>query len=170
LAILGYFNTDLSLLNEKLSDDPQGVDQQNVKNQCIPINGFQQVIDLLNQMDLGDRQVMLQNLKARDPKLGEALEANLYTLEHLTKLSAGELSVVLTEIPTSLLALAFRKISETVLEHIKNSIPKRRFEEIMTERENLGPKRLSDVKQAQKKIIEIAKALSDAGKIDLDQN
>lgn len=49
----------------------------NTEPQEIPINGYQQVVDMLRTADPAFRESLLNRIAAKDPKLAQSLRRNL---------------------------------------------------------------------------------------------
>ena len=73
------------------------------------------------------------------------------------------------EITTDKLALALKGADSTLTHKVTSNMSVRAAEIFVDDLENMGPVRVSDVEQAQKEILAIAKQMADSGQIVLSE-
>ena len=121
--------------------------------------GFESVLEMFRVMDAPDRDRLLKAVTEKNPELGRALSEGIFRFEDLLGLEPAALQRLLREAPRSVLALSLRGMAEEFQKNIFASIPGRAGEEIREEWATLGPRRLPDVLEARRKIIEFGKQI-----------
>ncbi|HXH31606.1 MAG TPA: FliG C-terminal domain-containing protein [Bacteriovoracaceae bacterium] len=87
--------------------------QKNPEN-GIFINGKNQVIELLQRMEAGDKARLLKNLRARNPSLAKELTESCISFESIWDLDDEGLKTLVSQIQPAVLGLALSLI------HVKN--------------------------------------------------
>src|SRR6476620_840101 len=88
--------------------------QKNAENGGIFINGKNQVIELLQKMDAGDKARLLKNLRTRNPSLAKELTESCISFESIWDLDDECLKTVVSQIQPAILGLALSLV------HVKN--------------------------------------------------
>jgi flagellar motor switch protein FliG len=92
---------------------------------------------------------------------------NMFTFENLSGLDNRSIQVLMRNIETDLLMTALKAADEEVKEKFMDNMSQRAKVMFIDEMEAKGPIRITDVEDAQKVILRIARKLSDAGDIVL---
>lgn len=87
--------------------------QKNAEN-GIFINGKNQVIELLQRMDAGDKARLLKNLRTRNPVLAKELTESCITFDSIWDLDDQCLKTVVSQVQPAILGLALSLV------HVKN--------------------------------------------------
>lgn len=87
---------------------------QNSEEKGIFINGKRQVIELLQQMDAGDKSRLLKNLRLRNPSLAKELTESCISFESIWDLDDSALKTVVSQVQPAILGLALSLV------HVKN--------------------------------------------------
>jgi flagellar motor switch protein FliG len=119
-----------------------------------PKSGFESVLDMFRVMDPAHREQLLTAVSARDAKLAQAISDNIFRFEDLLTLEPAGIQQLLREVPKSVLALALRGMPEDFQHKLLQNVSRSAAEEVQEEWRNLGPRRLPDVIEARKKIID----------------
>jgi flagellar motor switch protein FliG len=88
--------------------------QKNAENGGVFINGKRQVIELLQQMDAGDKAKLLKNLRVRNPSLAKELTESCLSFESIWDLDDECLKTVVSQVQPAILGLALSLV------HVKN--------------------------------------------------
>mgnify|MGYP001610868989 CR=1 FL=1 len=124
-------------------------------------SGVEAVAEMLNQLEPAERQKMLENIAARDPVLAKKIQDKLFIFENLLTFEDALLQLVLKEIPQPVLALALRAASDELKGLVFRNLTKRAAEAVQEEIASSAPRKLSEVREAQKKIAEIAQSIAE---------
>ncbi len=102
-----------------------------------------------------------------DKTLMQAIQESMFVFENLIMSDDKSLQTLLRSVETEDLVLALKGADEQLREKLFACMSSRAAANIMDEMEALGPVRLTEVQEAQKTIINVARRLSDEGSIVL---
>ena len=106
-------------------------------------------------------------LKEEDEDLMQAIQESMFVFDNLTGCDDKSLQTLIRSVDTEDLVLALKGAEENLQEKMFSCMSSRAAANIADEMEALGPVRLAEVQDAQKRIINRARALSDEGTIVL---
>lgn len=132
------------------------------------IDGFKQAIEMLQGLDLAAQQSLLADIARRDPEMAVKLKQNLVTFDDLQFLTVSMMKRLLQDIDTEVLGLALRGANKQLTDYLLSMFStnmKRDIEDILKGR----PRPLSDVMEAQKKIMDVVLRLREKGEIVLSK-
>ncbi len=135
----------------------------------IKIDGFKQAIEMLQGMGLDEQQTLLADIARRDPEMAIKLKTNLVTFDDLKYLTVSMMKRLLQDIELDDLGLALRGANKEVTDHLLNMFSvnmKRDVEDILKGK----PRALSEVMDAQKKIMAVVHKLREKGEIVLSKD
>lgn len=135
----------------------------------IKIDGFKAAIEMLQGLDLVQQQNVLADIARRDPEMAVRLKSSLVTFDDLQYLTVSMMKRLLQDIDLDVLGLALRGASKELSEHLLNMFStnmRRDVEDILKGR----PRALSEVMDAQRKIMEVVIRLKDKGEIILSKD
>jgi flagellar motor switch protein FliG len=133
------------------------------------IDGFKQAIEMLQGLDLAGQQSLLSEIARKDPEMAIKLKQNLVTFDDLQYLTVTMMKRLLQDISLDDLGLALRGASKEVTNHLMEMFStgmKREIEDILKGK----PRPLTEVMEAQKKIMEVVIRLRDKGEIILSKD
>ena len=93
----------------------------------------------------------------------------MFVFETLLKVDDRGIQSLLREISNDLLVVALKGCDPAISDKILGNMSKRAGTLLREDMEVKGPMKLSEVEQAQKEILDVARRLADAGDIDLGQ-
>lgn len=125
------------------------------------------VADVLNVTPAAIERELLEEMANRDPALTEKIKELMFVFEDLVRLDDKSLQRLVTEIQTKELALALKAASEELKQKLFRAMSQRAGAALKQEMEFLGPARLRDVEEAQRKIVAEVRRLEEAGEIVL---
>jgi flagellar motor switch protein FliG len=134
--------------------------------QSASVEGVRQAADILNRLP-GDRQQLVEMLRARDPQVVSEIELSMYDFFILSRQSEETLTRIIEEIDVEQWALALKGAEPAVRDAILRSMPRRQaqsFEDVMR---RSGPVPISRVQQARRDIMAQVKTLADAGEVEV---
>lgn len=142
--------------------------QQQEQDDSLQAGGMESLVEIFNQMSVGDERKVLDHLYQENPQLAQELEERLVTFDTLVNLSNHEMRMVLDRVPEDqVLTLAIKGASEDIRRHLLSNISRNRARTILDNLGLLGPTPLSDIEDAREKIVLVAKKLDQQGYIAL---
>lgn len=133
------------------------------------IDGFKNAIEMLQGLDLAAQQSLLAEIARKDPEMAIKLKTHLVTFDDLQYLTVSMMKRLLQDISLDDLGLALRGASKEVTNHLLDMFStgmKRDIEDILKGK----PRPLSEVMDAQKKIMDVVLKLREKGEIILSKD
>ena len=140
-----------------------------VTNEYSQAGGIDTIVDVLNLADRGTEKNILDELDTEDPELAEEIKQQMFVFEDITLLTDRDIQALLRQIDTDDLALALKTASDEVSEKIFSNQSARASEMLKENIEYLGPVRISDVEEAQQKIVNEIRRLEESGEIVINR-
>jgi flagellar motor switch protein FliG len=129
------------------------------------VGGVPPLVAIINRADRTTERMILEGLEQVSADLAEQVRAQMFIFEDITTLDDAAIQLVLRNVEQNDLALALKGTSQLVREKIMRNLSSRAAENLAEEIELLGPKRLSEVEEAQAKIVTEIRALEQSGKL-----
>jgi flagellar motor switch protein FliG len=129
------------------------------------VGGVPPLVAIINRADRSTERMILEGLEQVSAELAEQVRAQMFIFEDITTLDDAAIQLVLRNVEQNDLALALKGTSQLVREKIMRNLSSRAAENLAEEIELLGPKRLSEVEEAQAKIVTEIRALEQSGKL-----
>ena len=120
------------------------------------IDGLKQAAEMLQHLDLEAQQRLLADIARQDPELSIKLKQSLVTFDDLQFLTTAMMKTLLQHISLDDLGLALRGSSKEVSDHLLSMFSKNMrldIEDVLKGK----PRPLSDVMEAQKRIMTVVK-------------
>jgi flagellar motor switch protein FliG len=130
--------------------------------------GIKSAAAILNVMNKGDRQNILNKLDERTPDLVRAVRMKMFTFDDLAVLEARTLQKIMREVDPSRLAVALSAANENLRDALLGALSKRAADTVLDEITNLGRVTLREIEIAQDSITDIVRKLEAEGEISLD--
>ena len=129
------------------------------------LGGVEQVAELLNNADKATEEHIFSRLEEEGPAVAEQIRQLMFVFEDLVNVDDRGIRALLKEVRNEDLTVALKTASEALKSKILGNVSERAAAMIEEDLEVMGPVRLSEVEQAQQKIIQIARRLEREGKI-----
>lgn len=133
------------------------------------IDGLKQAVEMLQGLDLAAQQAVIADIARKDPEMAIKLKKNLVTFDDLQYLTVSMMKRLLQDIPIDTLGLALRGCSREVSDHLLGMFStgmKRDIDDILKGK----PRPLTEVMDAQSKIMEVVMKLREKGEIVLSKD
>ncbi len=127
--------------------------------------GVDTVAEILNLADRSTEKGIMEGLEAEDPDLVEQIRRLMFVFEDILLVNDKGIQSVLKEVDNEELALALKTASQELKDKIFKNMSERAAQLIQEDMQYMGPVRVSDVEQAQQKIVDVVRRLEDAGEI-----
>ena len=129
------------------------------------LGGVEAVAEILNSCDKTTEEHIFSRLEEDDPELAEQIRQLMFVFEDLMSVDDRGIRTLLKEVRNEDLTLALKTASETLKSKILTNVSERAAAMIQEDLEVMGPVRVSEVEQAQQKIITVARRLEKEGKL-----
>ena len=131
------------------------------------VGGVKAAAKIMNFTKEAMEKRILTDVKKLDKDLMQAIQDNMFTFENLGMSDDRSLQTLLRSVETEDLILSLKGADEVLREKLFGCMSTRAAANIQDEMEALGPIRLTEVQSAQKRIIAVARKMSDEGTIVL---
>lgn len=159
----GIMPTALNELNAIMEKHFEG--QSNIKS--ANVGGVKAAANILNTMDSATEVEVIDNVKEIDTDLGDKIQDLMFVFDNLVDVDERGIQTLLREISSDSLILALKGADDRLKDKFFSNMSKRASEMLREDLEAKGPVKLSEVENAQKEILGIARRMAEAGDISL---
>ena len=131
----------------------------------VTVGGVKTVADMLNKMGPKSADI-LNSITGIDPVLAAKIKENMFVFEDLLALDQNDIIKVLGNVETDVLTVAMKNAPEDQMAIIMGAMSERARTRFKEEFEMLGKTKIKDIEEAQKKILEVAMKMLEAGEIE----
>lgn len=131
--------------------------------------GVEVTAEILNLVTRSAEKNILDNLKMKNPELADEISRLMFLFEDIAGLSDIAVQRILKEVDTRTLALALKTATEKLKGKIFKNMSERAADMLKEEIQLLGPVRLHDVEEAQRRIVDIIHHLEESGDITISR-
>ena len=139
----------------------------NTSLRASKIGGVQAAAKIMNFTKTAMEQRILKDIKKENKDLMTSIQDNMFVFDNLIMSDDRSLQTLLRSLEQEALVLALKGADEALREKLFGCMSSRAADNIRDEMEALGPVRLTEVQEAQKQIISIARKMADDGTIVL---
>ena len=132
--------------------------------------GVEKVAEILNNTSRDAERNIIESLRDRDADLATAIKDLMFVFDDLVFLSDRDLQRLLVEVEQKDLAFALKATSDRLKEKLIKNVSERAAAMIQEEMELMGPVRVRDVEDAQRRIIDIAHQLEEQEEITMSRS
>jgi flagellar motor switch protein FliG len=129
--------------------------------------GIQAAAKIMNVTKTELENQIMMGLSEIDPDLQQKIQDNMFTFENLVTVDNKGIQVLMRNVEPDMLMVALKGASEGVKDRFLENMSERARGMFKDDMEAKGPVRLADVEETQKKIMRIARKLSDSGELML---
>jgi flagellar motor switch protein FliG len=122
---------------------------------------------IINELPSEQGEDLLGAIAQRDESTASKIRESLFTFEDLLKIQPRELANVLRAVQAEALVTAMQTASPELKDHILGSLSQRAASTLRDDLSAAAPKRLSEVENAQREIVETTLRLAAEGKITM---
>jgi flagellar motor switch protein FliG len=130
---------------------------------------FKTVAHMLNISDPSVSKSVMDRLNREAPNIANEIQALMFVFDDLRKIGDRDMQKLLSEIDKADLALALKGAAPELSEKLLANLSSRARDNIKEEMEMLGPRPLSDVEEAQKRILQQVRAMEERGDIRINR-
>ena len=135
-----------------------------------PAARYQKIASMIRSLEKADRIDILKALQEQEPEAATKVKDLLYQFEDLLRIVDRSMQKLLSEIDSKTLSVALKGASEDILTKVLNNLSKRAREGIQEEIELLGNVQASQVRQAQKTVVDVILRLDQAGELQMQES
>ena len=139
----------------------------NTSLRASQIGGVKAAAKIMNFTKTDMETRILNEIKKRDRDLMIEIQDNMFVFENLGGSDDRSLQTLLRSVDQDVLVIAMKGADQVLQDKLLGCMSTRAAANIRDEMEALGPVRLTEVQEAQKQIINVARKLSDDGTIVL---
>lgn len=129
--------------------------------------GIKTAAKIMNFTKTDMENQILTRISTEDEELAMKIQDNMFTFENFDGLDNRSVQTLMRSIDSEQLMTAVKGATEAVKEKFLSNMSQRARLMFLDDMEDKGPIRITDVEEAQKEILRIARRLSDAGDIVL---
>jgi flagellar motor switch protein FliG len=137
--------------------------QANTSLRASKIGGIKAAAKIMNFTQTATESRIMRSLQKRDKDLMTNIQENMFVFENLSAVDDKNLGILMRNIDPADLAVALKGADERLRDKILGCMSQRAAAAIVDEMEAKGPMRVTEVQEAQKRIVAVARKLSDAG-------
>jgi flagellar motor switch protein FliG len=110
---------------------------------------------------------VVEELRKADEETAAKLQELMFIFDDLAKVDDKSIQTILREVDSARLVVALKGADAALVEHVLKNMSSRAGEMLKDDLESRGPVKLSEVEEAQKEIISVARRLADEGTVVL---
>ena len=131
------------------------------------LGGVKRAADIMNYLDSSIEGQLMDAIRDVDEDLSSQIEDLMFVFDNLADVDDRGIQVLLREVSSDVLVMALKGADDGIKEKVFKNMSKRAGELLRDDLEAKGPVRVSDVENAQKEILTIARRMAEAGEIVL---
>ena len=160
IATLGPISPEaLAMLRDVLSSRAGAVSSA----AAVPLGGAKEAAAIMNNARKATEQRVMPKLAKIDRDTAKAIEEAMFVFDNLLDMDDKNLGTLIRNVDGDLLSRALKGVDEAARERFLGCMSARAADGIRDEMEARGPMRLTEVLDAQKAIIQIARTLAKDG-------
>ena len=136
-------------------------------SQSASLGGLKATAEIMNFIDSTVEQELMDMMRETDEALVDQISDLMFVFDNLIDVDDMGIQVILREISTDVLVIALKGADVALQEKIFRNMSKRAAELLRDDLEAKGPVRVSEVEDAQKEVLSVARRLADEGEIML---
>ncbi|SFW14485.1 flagellar motor switch protein FliG [Nitrosovibrio sp. Nv17] len=148
-------------LNDVLTDLLSGGENINKS----PVGGIRTAAEIINFMGSTAETSILGNLRQFDEDLAQKIMDQMLVFENLMDIDDHGIQLILREIEHDSLVVALKGATQELRDRIFRNMSNRAAEMLREDLEVMGPVRVSEVENQQKKILQVVRRLADEDRI-----
>lgn len=136
-------------------------------SQTATLGGLKNTAEIMNFIDSSLEQDLMEKIREVDESLSDQISDLMFVFDNLIDVEDRGIQAILREVNTDVLVVALKGADTNLQEKIFRNMSKRAADLLRDDLEAKGPVRVSEVEEAQKEILGVARRLADDGEIML---
>ncbi len=133
------------------------------------VGGDKVAANIINALKPQRGEELLEEIRSKSEELSDRIQEMMFVFDTLLKVDDRGIQSLLREISNDLLVVALKGCDPEISDKILGNMSKRAATLLKEDMEAKGPIKLSEVEEAQKEILDVARRLAEAGDINLGQ-
>ncbi|MBC6436514.1 flagellar motor switch protein FliG [Nostoc sp. HG1] len=133
----------------------------------MKLGGRSDVAKIVNNLTRPASEKLLRSLRKKDRALADSIEEEMFVFDNLEALDDKTLGAVMRNVEASEIALAIKGASAVMAARLLSTLSQRAAQTITDEIADMGPVKRSDVDDAQKAVVGVARRMAASGEIML---
>ena len=129
--------------------------------------GVRAAANVMNYLKSNVEASVMKELTKKDKDIAKEIQENMFDFENLAGIDDKSMQFLIRSLDNELIVVALKGADDALSDKFFASMSQRAAANIKDEMEALGPMRLTDVQEAQKQVIAVARQLADEGQIVL---
>lgn len=129
--------------------------------------GPEAVSKMLGKLDQDTAKKLLSELADKDPTLADEIRSKMFSFDDISRLADQDVLELIKRVDRGQLTIAMRKCSKETQTKIFRNLSERAAELLKEDSDALGPTRVKDVEEAQRRIVTLLLKMDEEGVIDL---
>ena len=151
----------------ELEDVMQRKFKSNATLRASQVGGVKAAAQIMNFTKQDTEALIMEVIGEEDRNLMQAIQESMFVFDNLLDSDDKSIQTLLRNVETEDLVLALKGADEPLRDKLLSCMSSRAAANLQDDMEALGPVRLTEVQDAQKRIINIARTMSDEGTIVL---
>ncbi len=140
-------------------------DNENVKSSMV--GGERTAANIVNFLDSAIEGKLMEQVRTENEDLATRIEDMMFVFDNLRDVDDRGIQTMMREISTDLLSLALKGVDDEMQKKFLKNMSSRAADMLVEDMEAKGPVKLSEVEEAQKEILAVARKLEESGEIVL---
>ncbi len=143
--------------------------QKEVQNQSQSYNvgGIEKVAEMLGQLEGVAAEKMLLDIEERDAAMAEELRRMMFGFEDLLKIDSAGMQLIIKSSNNNTIKMSLKGAKQHVANHFFDNMSDRAAETLQDDLANMPKVRVTEVEEARRQIIELARRLESSGELEL---
>ena len=133
------------------------------------IGGTKYMAGILNLVDRSTEKFIMDELFRRDPKLAEEIRDRMFVFEDIAQLEPVHIQRFLQDAESSDLIVAIKGCPKEIADVFYENMSTRQRQTLEEESKYMHGVKMSDVEEAQKKLVSLVRTLGESGEIVIDR-
>lgn len=129
--------------------------------------GMKFAAEIMNNLESAAEQTLMEQIREVDETLGNGIQELMFVFDDLKSIDDQGVQALLREISSEVLVLALKAADEELKSKIFGNMSKRAGDLLREDLDAKGPVRVSEVENAQREILAVARRMADAGELSL---
>ena len=139
----------------------------NSSSKSSSFGGVKAAAQIMNSVKVELESAIMSGLSAIDADLMQKIQDNMFTFENLVGVDNRGIQAIMRKAEPDLLMVALKGAPDYVKDKFLDNMSARARVMFVDDMESKGPLRISEVEEAQKNVMRLARKLSDAGELVL---
>ena len=129
------------------------------------VDGPRIAAEILRRLNPAHREKLMKAIAASDPVISKKISVNIITFDEIAELTDQSVQILIKEVDHYDLVVSLKKTNDKVKETLLSNMSARKRQVVEEDFANLPPKKVTEVDEAQQRILSKIEELRTAGSI-----